>query len=133
MATSKRATAAGHRKPRPNPIHQRILREWRGADEAADLSAGIHSAGDFVQAILRAAGVEDSLNEEQVRSAWKELAGDFIARHSEPVSVKGGHLVLKVAQPSMRFHLEQMKPMLLLRIREKLGDNHIKSVKFTLG
>ena len=68
-----------------------------------------------------------------MRAAWKELAGDFIARHTEPVSVKNGHLVLRVTQPAMRFHLEQMKPMLLARIREQLGENRIQSVKFTLG
>jgi hypothetical protein len=41
--------------------------------------------------------------------------------------------VLRVTQPAMRFHLEQMKPMLLTRIREQLGEQRIKSVKFTLG
>ena len=62
-----------------------------------------------------------------------KLAGDFIARHTEPVSVKNGHLVLRVTQPAMRFHLEQIKPMLLTRIRSQLGQDRIMSVKFTLG
>ena len=121
------------RKPRAGGIREEILREWRGCDEAPDLNDGIHSAGKFITAILRSAGAEDGLHEDQVRSAWKELAGDFISRHTEPVSVKGGHLILRVTQPAMRFHLEQMKPMLLTRIRSQLGENRIKSVKFTLG
>lgn len=114
-------------------MREEILREWRGADEAADLNSGIHAAGKFVHAILRAAGLEDGINEDELRAAWKDLAGEFIARHSEPLSVKGGHLVLRVTQPAMRFHLEQMKPMLLTRIRSQLGEDRIKSVKFTLG
>lgn len=121
------------KKPRPGRIREEILREWRGADEPANLNAGIHSAGTFIAAILRAAGAEDGLNEDEVRATWKELAGDFIARHTEPISVKGGHLVLRVTQPALRFQLEQMKPMLLARIRNTLGENRIKSVKFTLG
>jgi predicted nucleic acid-binding Zn ribbon protein len=121
------------RQPRPSGIHQEILREWRGCDEPTDLNAGIHSAEKFVSAILRMAGAEDGLHEDQVRAAWKELAGDFIDQHTEPVSVKNGVLVLRVTQPSMRFHLEQMKPMLLDRLRKQLGEDHIKSVKFTLG
>ncbi len=121
------------RKPRTGGIREEILREWRGCDEATDLSQGIHLAEQFVSAILRAAGAEDGLHEDQVRAAWKELAGDFISRHSEPVSVKNGHLVLRVTQPAMRFHLEQMKPMLLKRIHERLGKDRVKSVKFTLG
>jgi predicted nucleic acid-binding Zn ribbon protein len=121
------------RKPQSDRIRKAILREWRGIDEPEDLNAGIHSAEKFIQAVLRSAGAEDGLHEDQVRAAWKELAGDFIAAHTAPVSVKGGHLVLRVTQPSMRFHLEQMKPMLLERIRTELGQNRIHSIKFTLG
>ncbi len=125
--------AAMNRKPVKGGVQEEILREWRGCDEATDLNEGIHIASRFVDAILRAAGAEDGLNEDQVRSTWKELAGDFIARHTEPVSVKNGHLVLRVTQPAMRFHLEQMKPMLLRRIRDQLGEDRIQSVKFALG
>lgn len=122
-------------KPKPaiGGIRDEILREWRGCDEAIDLNGRISKAERFVSAILRAAGAEEGLHEDQVKSAWKELAGDFISRHSEPVSVKNGHLVLRVTQPAMRFHLEQMKPMLLQRIREQLGQDRVQSVKFTLG
>lgn len=133
MATNKRASSAASRKDRGPDIREQILREWRGGDEAPDLNAGIRQAGQFITTILRSAGMQDGIHEDELRAAWKELAGDFIARHSEPVSVKGGHLVLRVTQPSMRFHLEQMKPMLLARIREHLGENRILSVKFTLG
>lgn len=134
MATNKRhsrATSGG--ASTSAAIREEILREWRGAAEAVDLNAGIHRAGHFVSAILRAAGLQDGIQEDELRAAWKELAGDFIARHTEPASVKGGHLVLLVTQPAMRFHLEQMKPMLLARIRQQLGENRIQSVKFTLG
>ena len=121
MATRNRPAAAMIRKPRNGGISEQILREWRGCEEPLDLNDGVHAAA------------EDGLHEDQVRSAWKELAGDFIARHTEPVSVKNGHLVLRVTQPAMRFHLEQMKPMLLTRIRSQLGEDRIKSVKFALG
>jgi len=121
------------RIPWTGGIREEVLREWRGYDEAMDLDAGVHAAGAFIAAILRATNMEDSLQEELVRTTWKELAGDFIARNSAPVSVKNGQLVLRVTQPAMRFHLEQMKPMLLARIRGQLGENRIKSVKFTLG
>jgi predicted nucleic acid-binding Zn ribbon protein len=119
--------------PPPSKIREEILREWRGAEEPTDLNAGIHLAEKFVAAILRAAGAEDGLHEDQVRATWKELAGDFISRHTEPISVKSGNLVLRVTQPALRFQLEQMKPMLFKRIREQLGEGRIKSIKFQLG
>lgn len=115
-------------------IREEILREWRGFDEAADLNHRVHAAAGFIDTILHGiAGAGDGLDEEAVRSAWKELAGEFVARHSEPVSVKNGHLVLRVTQPAMRFHLEQHKPLLLERIRTRLGSGRIQSVRFTLG
>lgn len=122
------------KKPqRTHRIREEILQEWRGAEEPTDLNAGMHLAKNFISAILRAAGAEDGLHEDQVRATWKELAGDFIAHHTEPISVKGGNLVLRVTQPTLRFQLEQMKPMLLNRIRTRLGENRIKSIKFQLG
>ena len=132
MAIVKRPRAM-KKPPRPAKIREEILREWRGADEPVDLNAGIHLADQFVAAILRAAGAEDGLHEDQVRATWKELAGDFIARNTEPISVKGGNLVLRVTQPALRFQLEQMKPMLLARIREQLGEGRVKTIKFQLG
>lgn len=114
-------------------ISRLVLSEWRGCDEATDLNSGIRRADQFISAILSSAGFQDGVHEDELRAAWKELAGDFIARNSEPLSVKGGHLVLRVTQPAMRFHLEQMKPILLSRIREHFGDQRILSIKFTLG
>lgn len=117
-------------------IREAILREWRGCDESASLNAGVHKPQEFVAAILsglRASGAGDGLDEVEVRAAWKQLAGEFIARHAEPVGVSGGHLVLQVTQPAMRFHLEQMKPLLLERIQQQFGAARIRSVKFTLG
>ena len=40
---------------------------------------------------------------------------------------------LRVTQPALRFQLEQMKPMLLTRIRQQLGEGRVKTIKFQLG
>jgi len=123
-------------RSRAHGFREEILREWRGCDEVGDPNAGIRPASALVAAILRglrAAGMADGLDETEVRQVWKELAGEFIGRHSEPVSVRDGVLVLRVSQPSMKFHLEQMKPLLLERIRERFGKERIKSIRFTHG
>lgn len=133
MTAKRKLRPAAKDSPGLGKIREEILREWRGIDEPADLNAHVHPAEKFLAAILKAAGAEDGLTEDSVRSMWKELAGDFIARHSEPVSVKNGDLVLRVTQPAMRFHLEQMKPLLLTRIRQQLGEDKVRSVKFSHG
>ena len=124
-ASSELAGPFGHtlmkRKPRSGNIREQILREWRGYDETRDLDSGIHTPGEFMRSILQLTGMADGLHEDEVRESWREIAGDFIAEHTDPVSVANGRLTLRVTQPAMRFHLEQMKPMLLTRVRERLG------------
>ncbi|MFD2256607.1 DUF721 domain-containing protein [Luteolibacter algae] len=127
---------AAPRKKKPTRregIHEDLMREWLGCEKPSDLRANITEAGDWVDQILKKQFFAESLNEEEVKSGWKEIAGDFIGAHTEPVSVKEGHLVLRVTQPAMRFHLEQMKPELLRKIKARFGTGKIKSVKFTLG
>ena len=121
------------RKSRHQRIREQVLREWRGAGEPADLNKGIHLPSEALDGILRRFGIQDGLDEEDVKRAWKDLAGDFISAHSAPDSVKGGQLVLRVTQPAMRFHLEQMKPMLLERLRGQLGTDKIRAIRFTIG
>jgi len=120
-------------KPRRERFREKVLREWRGCDVPIDLNQGIHQPGENLAAILRRFGLQDGLDEEQVKKAWRQLAGDFIAAHSAPDSVKGGQLVLRVTQPAMRFHLEQMKPMLLERLKDLLGHDKIRTIRFTHG
>ena len=110
-----------------------VLREWRGADEPPDLTRNIHSPADFMQAILRAAGAMDGVESEELCAIWREIAGDFLKPHAQPLSIKGGHLILQVSQPAMRFHLEQMKGDLLRKFRERLGENRVKSIRFQVG
>ena len=129
------AMAAPRRqKPtRREVIHEELTSEWLGCDNPLNPNKNVSAAGDWVDAILRMQFFADSLDEEEVKKAWKEIAGDFIGANTEPVSAKEGNLILRVTQPAMRFHLEQMKPNLLRRIRERFGEDKIKSVRFTLG
>jgi predicted nucleic acid-binding Zn ribbon protein len=134
MATSERPSGAPRRKTdRTTRIRTRILSEWRGCDEALDLQSRVNRAGAFIDAVLKTAGLAEGIQEQELKTAWREIAGEFIARNTEPASVKNGVLVLHVTQPAMRFQLEQMKPMLLGRIRENQGTARIKSIKFTIG
>lgn len=123
------------RKPanRRDRIHEELMSEWLGCEKPLELNENVSAAADWIDSILKKQFFAESLNEEEVKTAWKEVAGEFIGSHAEPVSVKDGHLVLRVTQPAMRFHLEQMKPELLRKIKERFGKDKIKSIKFSLG
>jgi predicted nucleic acid-binding Zn ribbon protein len=132
------AMAAPRKTPNGKPtrresIHEELTSEWLGCEKPLNPNKNVSAAGDWVDEILRKQFFADSLDEEEVKKAWKEIAGDFIGANTEPVSAKEGNLVLRVTQPAMRFHLEQMKPELLRRIRDRFGEGKIKSVRFALG
>jgi predicted nucleic acid-binding Zn ribbon protein len=128
---------AAPRKRKPkigrDGIHEELMSEWLGCEKPLGLNENITAAADWIDSILKKQFFAESLNEEDVKTAWKEVAGDFIGANTEPVSVKDGHLVLRVTQPAMRFHLEQLKPELLRKIKERFGKDKIKSIKFSLG
>lgn len=109
------------------------LRQWRHGDPVPDPNRNIHQASEHIDGLLAKLGVQGGVDEEKLREAWGRVAGDFVAKHAEPESLKRGVLVLKVIQPSMRFHLEQMKGKLLRNLRQELGDGVVKQVRFKVG
>ena len=121
------------KRPKISGTSTRVLREWRGYDEALDLNEGVHSPQEFIHSILEQAGAAEGVQEDQLRSVWKQLAGDFIAAYTDPVSIKHRELVLRVSQPALRFQLERMKPELLARIHNHFGNDTIRSIRFTHG
>lgn len=114
-------------------IRRAILWEWRGGEEPERLDARVHQPDEFVSAILKAAGAADGIEYERLKEMWREIAGDYVARHASPESLKGGCLTLKVLQPAMRFHLEQMKGQLLANLKKVAGEGVVKSIRFLVG
>lgn len=121
------------KESRLEAIRRAVLRDWRGADDPSHPDERLHSPAKFLAAILRQAGATDGIDEERLRGMWKEVAGDFVARHAAPVSLKGGCLTLQVLQPAMRFHLEQTKGVLLQKIQQAAGPGVVKTLRFAVG
>lgn len=110
-----------------------VVHQWVGAPKPLDLNKNISEASAHIEAILDAIGVRGGLDEERVKEAWSSLAGDLVAKQTEPVSLRKGCLTLKVLQPAMRYHLEQLKPGLLRKLQAELGADNVKSLRLTIG
>ncbi len=121
------------KESRLEAIRRAVLRDWRGGDEPAHLDERLHLPKEFLANILKQAGATEGIDEERLREMWKEVAGDFVARHATPVSLKGGCLTLHVLQPAMRFHLEQTRAVLLQKVQEAAGPGIVKSIRFNVG
>ncbi|MDA7930314.1 DUF721 domain-containing protein [Akkermansiaceae bacterium] len=110
-----------------------IVSQWVGASRPLNLEKNISEAGAHIEAILESIGVQGGLDEERVKEAWSSLAGDLIAKQTDPVSLRKGCLTLKVLQPAMRYHLEQLKPGLLRRLQNELGSENVTALRLTIG
>ncbi|MEO1856602.1 MAG: DUF721 domain-containing protein [Rubritalea sp.] len=114
-------------------MRELTLRQWRHGDPVTDLNRNIHQASEHLDKLLSKMGVSGGMDEQKLRSAWVKVAGDFVAKHAEPKSLNKGVLVLTVIQPSMRFHLEQMKGKLLKNFSDELGEGIVRQVHFIVG
>ena len=121
------------KESRLEAMRRAILRDWRGGDEPAHPDERLHLPKEFLASILRQAGATAGIDEERLRAMWKEVAGEFVARHATPVSLKNGCLTLQVLQPAIRFQLEQTRAVLLKNIQAVAGEGLVKSIRFAVG
>ena len=76
----------------------------------------------------------DRLREDEVKAAWKEIVGDFLATHSEPVALRDGTLIVRVLQPTLHYELDHVwKARLLQKLKERFGARTVREIKFRVG
>ncbi len=64
------------------------------------------------------------------QALWAEVVGPAVAAAAEPVSERGGTLVVRCESAVWAQELEMMGPQLLERLRERLGEAAPRSLKF---
>jgi predicted nucleic acid-binding Zn ribbon protein len=115
-------------------LQRKVLADWRGVYVPPDLSGYERKVGDVVGRVLKRAGIEDRLNHEEVAANWETTVGEFLAKHSRPVSLRRGVLHVAVLQASVRYDLERRwKRDILLRLQERYGPQKVRDVKFSNG
>jgi len=74
------------------------MRQWRHGNPVEEPGRNISRAGDSIERILAELGANGGLELKELESAWRKVAGDFIASNAKPESLKKGVLVLRVVQ-----------------------------------
>ncbi len=111
----------------------RILTEWRGGIDPPNPARNIHQPGEYLDELLKVIGLSEGIDEQRLKDVWSLVAGQFVSQHTVPESIRGGVLVLRVLQPTMKFHLQQMSGKLLENLRRELGDGIVKQIVFKIG
>lgn len=119
---------------KPEKLRARVLAEWRGLPEIPFSKDTSKPVGDLLSKLMKSLGLSERLNEEEVLLAWKELVGDFFAKHSSPQRLKDGVLYVNVLQPTVHFELERVwKRDILAKLKKRFGTRVVRDMKFRLG
>jgi predicted nucleic acid-binding Zn ribbon protein len=65
-----------------------------------------------------------------VQSAWAEAVGDRVAAAAQPVSEKDGAVTIECSDPVWAQELDMMQATLLERLRDRLGEQAPRSLRF---
>jgi predicted nucleic acid-binding Zn ribbon protein len=60
---------------------------------------------------------------------WREVVGDAIADHADPISIDAGRLVVAVDQPGWATQLRFLEGDLVARIGERVGPGVVTSLE----
>jgi predicted nucleic acid-binding Zn ribbon protein len=115
-------------------LRRRVLQEWRGLPEPEQKADRLLPIRDVLNQLAPKLGLEARLREEEIISAWVDIVGDFFAKHSRPIKLHQGMLVVHVLQPTVLYELErQWKSLVLQKLQARFGGKLIRDLRFRLG
>lgn len=129
----RRRSAGSKRYGHAKRVRKQLLTEWRGGVDPPSPLRNIHQPDEFLSGLLKSVGLSDGIDEGRLKESWSRVAGDFVSKHTVPESVRNGVLVLRVLQPTMKFHLQQMSGKLLENMKQELGEGVVKQIMFKIG
>ena len=118
----------------PQSLRKWVIQEWRGLPEPEAKLDRTLSVREILVQLAPKLGLEGRLREEEVIAAWAEIVGDFFAKHSRPVRLHQGALVVNVLQPTVLYELDrQWKSVILAKLKKRFGGKVIRELRFRVG
>jgi len=85
---------------------------------------------DNVTALLRRMGWTENIEVAGVTARWREVIGDQIADHCEPVSFEAGVLLLRASSSAWATQMQLMSGQVRHRLNEEFGREVVKELQF---
>ena len=118
----------------PQSFHRLVIEEWRGLPEPEEKLDRTLSIREVLVQLAPKLGLEGRLREEEITFAWAEIVGDFFAKHSRPVRLHQGVLLVNVLQPTVLYELDrQWKSLILTKLKKRFGGKLIRELRFRVG
>lgn len=91
------------------------------------------TAGTLLSQFLQQSGLAGKLHTYEAFLVWDEVVGPQINAHAQPARIRDGVLEVRVDQAVWMQQLQLMKPKILARLNERLGDKAIKDIFWRRG
>ena len=88
------------------------------------------SMDDNVRALLGRMGWTEQIEVASVTARWREVIGDQIADHCEPVTFDEGVLVLRASSSAWATQMQLMSGQVRHRLNEEFGREVVKELRF---
>ena len=89
--------------------------------------------GFILDKALKDLEIDPPLKTYSVVTAWRKIVGENISSQSQPCFIRNKILFVKVSHSTWIQQLQFLKPKLLEKIREFLGESLIEDIRFRLG
>ncbi len=120
--------------PHREQLQAQAHNDWYGVlpelNDRANICSMDALLSDFLNSLPTA---QEKTTPNMLKEGWKRTVGDFIASHSELISLSGGNAVVCTAQPSIRYELERMKKQLIGALQKEFGSTAVTHITVRLG
>lgn len=96
------------------------------------MSSGPTNLGEGLRRLLKQMDKGGHLTTARIIEVWDSLVGPEIAGHTQIQGVRDGQLLVYVDSPVWANELQAMAGQLLERLQIELGENPIRSMRFTV-
>jgi predicted nucleic acid-binding Zn ribbon protein len=114
-------------------LRTQVLREWHPLASPSPHKPAA-AMDKLVPQVFKGLGLEERLQQSQVFFHWPDIVGKEVAKHAQPVSLRNKLLVVAVDHPVWLQELSRYhKPLLLQKVRDRIGKAAVKDIVFRIG
>jgi hypothetical protein len=89
--------------------------------------------GEILGKILKKRNIPHTATDRRLLDMWRRAVGPQIAAQTHPDTLKRGVLFVRVSAPVWMHQLQFMKEEILGRVRELLGPEEVRNLRFCIG
>lgn len=93
----------------------------------------MNSIGSVLEDALRELKYNTKLKEHLVLEVWDEVVGEYIAKQTQPESIRDNKLFVRVSTLPWIRQLESLKQMIIERLNKRVGKGAVKELQLSIG